>query len=65
VCIGHDGEVAEEVFVAEVGVECGMAVRGDDLPEAAAAKVGEGEGMGEVVGEVAVVAEEVLAGRGS
>jgi hypothetical protein len=59
--IGHDGKVAEEVLVAEVGVERGVAGGRNDLPEAAAAEVGEGEGLGEVVGEVAVVAEKVFA----
>jgi hypothetical protein len=42
--VGHDGEVAEEVVGAEVVVEGGVEVRGDDLPEAAAAEVVEGDG---------------------
>ena len=37
-----------------------MEVRGDDLPEAAAAEVRESDGGGVVVGELAVVAVEVF-----
>jgi hypothetical protein len=54
--VGHDVEIGEEVFGAEVVVEDSMVSLGDDLPEALAVEVGLGEG-GVVV---AVVAEEMF-----
>ncbi len=58
--MGHDAEDAEEVVVAEIVVEGGVKVRGDDLPEPAATEVVEGDGGGVAVGEFAVVAVEVF-----
>src|SRR5208283_4228478 len=54
--VGHDIEDVEEVVGAEILLEAGMAVDGDDVPDPLAAQIG----LGDVALVVAVVAGEVL-----